>query len=288
VRGSNDILYNLFDAGFADPLGLLRRRTLTGDLVEEWQVENFHHMFEQLPDGTVVAQTLEIRPWTDPDTGDTEELIGDTLTEIAPDGTQSVVFNAWDWLDPVETHFWDEVSIFPDGVDWTHGNSIKYDAASDNYLLSFGHAGIILDIDRETGSPGRIFGAYEGEETIPVVDGSNVFDYQHDVSWQPDGHLAMFTHDLDTDWSGGIEYELTDDGLVEVWSHDLDDGDLSALALGQVRRLSNGNTLINYGAAGALREVTPDGEVVWEALPPSPLGFAQVQLFDDWYAPEPL
>jgi len=30
------------------------------------------------------------------------------------------------------------------------------------------------------------------------------------------------------------------------------------------QRLANGNTLVNYGTDGTIREVTPDGEIAWE------------------------
>ena len=30
------------------------------------------------------------------------------------------------------------------------------------------------------------------------------------------------------------------------------------------QRLANGNTLVNHGANGRVREVTTDGEIVWE------------------------
>ena len=28
--------------------------------------------------------------------------------------------------------------------------------------------------------------------------------------------------------------------------------------------MPNGNTLLNYGCGGVIREITPDGEVVWQ------------------------
>ena len=49
-------------------------------------------------------------------------------------------------------------------------------------------------------------------------------------------------------------------------------------------RLDNGNTLVNFGSAGALQEVTPQGEVVWEARTRSGLWFAAVRPIDDLYA----
>ena len=51
-----------------------------------------HHMFAQLPDGTMSYLTMDIREWTDPDTGEVLDLIGDAIVEISPDGEQEIIF----------------------------------------------------------------------------------------------------------------------------------------------------------------------------------------------------
>ena len=38
-----------------------------------------------------------------------------------------------------------------------------------------------------------------------------------------------------------------------------------SMPLGEAHRLDNGNTLVNYGDLPEIREVTPDGAVVWAA-----------------------
>ena len=40
---------------------------------------------------------------------------------------------------------------------------------------------------------------------------------------------------------------------------------MEAQYYGEAHRLPGGNTLHNYGSAARLREITPDGEVVWDA-----------------------
>ena len=51
-----------------------------------------------------------------------------------------------------------------------------------------------------------------------------------------------------------------------MWSDTEEQGGVSRL--GQARRLKNGNTLITYGGGGVVREVTPEGEPVWELSTP--------------------
>ena len=60
-----------------------------------------------------------------------------------------------------------------------------------------------------------------------------------------------------------VEYAVDTDTqtLTEIWSYESEQN--GTPLLGQVRRLSNGNTLINYGGHGAIREVTPAGSLVW-------------------------
>jgi hypothetical protein len=49
-----------------------------------------------------------------------------------------------------------------------------------------------------------------------------------------------------------------------VWEMEEPTGSFIAV-LGDARRLSNGNTLIDWSSKGRIQEVTPDKEVVWEA-----------------------
>jgi len=280
-RGGNDVWFNQFNASFSEDTGNLRRVNVRGETVVEWHTPLAHHMFEQLPDGKIAFQQLDTRSWTDED-GKTWELIGDAVAELDPaDGSVTPVFSVWDHLEPTWNRYWELVSLYPDGTDWTHGNAIRYQASTGLYLLSLGHAAVLMEFERDGGALSSMY----GEEGIPVAAGDHAFSYQHDPGWTDAGTLLMFSTNHETDASGAVEYELRDGELHQVWSHDLEDGDLNPMALGQARRLANGNTFINYGVEGVLREVTPEGVVVWEARIDEGYGFGQVRLLDDWYAP---
>ena len=282
AAGSNDVIFNQFDAAFAQDTGNLRRITLAGDTVWEWPTPLAHHMFAQLPDGKIAFQSLDVRPWTPPEGGEELQLIGDRVMELDPsDGATAEIFNAWDWLPVEENRHWEDLSLYPFGVDWTHGNALKYTAARDELLLSLGHADVLIEFGRQDGQAHQMYGL----EGIPVAEGDLHFDYQHDPGWTQDGTLLMFSTDITTEASGAIEYELREGELHQVWAHDLPGGQERAIALGQAQRLDNGNTFITYGTAGVLREVDPQGQVVWEALADPGHAFAQVRLVEDWYAP---
>lgn len=281
ATGGNDIWFNQFNASFSEDNGNLRRVDVRGETVGEWLTPLAHHMFAQLPDGKLAFQQLDTREWTDGE-GEVWSLIGDAVAELDPaDGSVTPIFSVWDHLEPTWNRHWDMVSLYPDGTDWTHGNALKYDDDTGRYLLSLGHADVLMEFERAGGALVEMY----GEAGVPVAEGDYAFDYQHDPGWTEAGTLLMFATDQETDASGAVEYELRDGELHEIWSHDLDDGDLNPLALGQARRLENGNTLISYGAEGVIREVTPAGEVVWEAVIQQGFGFGQIRLLDDWYAP---
>lgn len=52
-----------------------------------------------------------------------------------------------------------------------------------------------------------------------------------------------------------------------VWEYDpTGDERFFSFFISGAQRLPNGNTLVNKGAGGHIREVTPDGTIVWEYL----------------------
>jgi hypothetical protein len=52
------------------------------------------------------------------------------------------------------------------------------------------------------------------------------------------------------------------------------------------QRLPNGNTLVNQGAGGRFREVTPEGEIVWEYWHDDEGGPPHAVFRTNWYAPD--
>lgn len=275
----NDILYNEYAPDWSrDPI--IRRITMGGDVVREVATPLGHHMFAQLPDGTLAYNALDPRLATDPDTLEVEWIVGDAIGEVSPDGTVSSVFSVWDWLTVTSDPVLGQPSMYPQGKDWTHGNAVKYDATTGHYLLSLAHTDTVIDIDRASGVPAQMYGTVG----MPVASDSLAFNYQHDPSFTEEGNLLVFTTDNLLMASGAIEYEIVDGELHEVWSHGMD-GDVYAPMLGQATRLASGNTMVNYGGGAQMEEVRPDGTVVWRARPDGQGAvFAQMRLVDDLYA----
>jgi len=258
ARDGSGLLYNMYPDGFGSADAHIDEVSLTGDVLGSWPTPGAHHMFTELPDGTLTYQAIDTRSYTDPESGESELWTGDKLVEVARDGTATDVFSVWDWITPTQNAHTGPNDPYP-GYDWTQGNLVTFDdrdgSPDGRYLLSMANAADVIDIDRADMSVIDIYG-------LDGVLADPVFDYQHGPNWLDNGNLLMFM--TDDDGSGAIEYDVSDGTPREVWRHGFDD---TALALGQAERLPNGNTYINYGALLALEEVTPDGEVVWAAKP---------------------
>ena len=81
------------------------------------------------------------------------------------------------------------------------------------------------------------------------------------------------------------EYTLDEENqtLVEIWSYG-DEVPHYAIYAGEALRLDNGNTLINYGSEGALREVTHELRTAWQVDWDSDYLLGHMTLIDDLYA----
>lgn len=248
----NGILYNVFPLVEGLEASTIHRIALDGTPLQVIPTFNAHHMFEQLPDGTLAFQQLDGREYTDPETGLTQTWYGDAIAEVPLDGEATTVFSVWDWLVPGENAHTADPSIYG-GVDWTHGNALKYHEPANTWFLSLAHLQDVVTIDRTTRSPVATIGL-DGTQAVPP------FDLQHDPTQLENGNVLMFSTDPDTLHSGAIEYRDDGDQLTEVWRRGFD---AHTDYLGQATRLANGNTFVTYGSQGVMEEVDPEGVVVW-------------------------
>lgn len=272
--GGDGIFYSVYaDNEIGGPDGYIQQTRMNGEAVAQFPSPYAHHMFTQLPDGTLTFQQVDIRRYT-PEGGQEEDWVGDAIAEIPPGGEAATVFSVWDVLTPSFNQHMNGPGLYP-GRDWTHGNMVRYDPDTDQYLLSLAHAADILMIRRTGFSVAEIWGT-DGLAAEPA------FDHQHDPNWLPDGNLLMFM--TSEERSGAVEYQRDGDTLSEVWRHGFD---RQSVALGQARRLPNGNTFINYGSGQIMQEVGPDGAVYWEVESANPgmdsPFFGQFYLVNDLY-----
>jgi len=182
------------------------------------------------------------------------------------------------------------------GPDWTHVNAFDYNEELDQIIFSSNYLWEVYVIDHgdtafeaqgnagdflyRWGNPANYRGDNSGDEE------SSILFAQHDVHWIPEGlpgagnimifnngshperpytTVVEFTPDMNADGS----YNLGEDGAYGptelAWEYVPKEGEeFFSWFISGAQRLPNGNTLINHGADSRMREVTPEGDIVWE------------------------
>lgn len=237
-----DILWDVstywsdFDGGAGSKI---HRMKLDGEITETVAAPGMHHCFIELPDRSLLWGSA---------TSNSEQLI-----RRQPDGTESVV---WDCAP-----FYASLGL----SDWCHTNSIFHVEDSDTLLLSFPtDRTFVLEVDLETGSELRWFGHIPQSWDFSPPD--SAFQYQHGATYTDEGTLLVSSQVSERSIEGVVrEYALDAEGEVldQVWTFGQGDG-IDARYAGEAHRLANGNTLHNTGTTPRVREITPDGEVVWD------------------------
>jgi len=227
----------IFDDGDASQVV---RMKIDGSELAVYDTPGLHHPFTEIADGSIV--------WGAAD-GLTE-----TLEKLTPDGVQEQIWACEAFHDAV-------------GVDqYCQSNTVYWHEPDDTFLFSLYSDETIVEIDHATGETLRYFGHLPGAWTFDPEDAA--FHWQHGGHYTAAGTLITSSHaDASSDECVVREYELDagNQTLVELWSFGVGLG-VEAETMGEVHRLPGGNTLHNYGDGGRLREVQPDGTVVWDIL----------------------
>ena len=145
-------------------------------------------------------------------------------------------------------------------------NGLYWHEPSDSFLFSFYTTNTVVEIDHQTGETLQIWGELSPDWGFSPEE--SAFAWQHGVSFTDAGTLLLSSMtELGPEAFETVAREYEIDGeaqlLREVWSFGSGEG-IYAVTAGDAERLSNGNTLHNYGSAGRIREVAPSGELVWE------------------------
>lgn len=130
-------------------------------------------------------------------------------------------------------------------VDWTHCNALDLDKDG-NFLLSSRHFNEITKINRTTGSVMWRLGGKANQFTF--TNDSGMFLAQHDIRRISNGHITIFDNGNLVQPATAKEYTLDENNLKATltWRYIKNNNQFS-LATGNVQRLNNGLTLVNYG-----------------------------------------
>ena len=150
-------------------------------------------------------------------------------------------------------------------IDFEHANAIDLDSMGEIFLSSR-HLSEITKIDRETGNIIWHLGGLHNQFTF--VGDTEELSYQHDVRLLPGGHMTIFDNgNFHTPQvSRAVEFAIDEQAMTAtlVWQFH-HDPEVYGMAMGDVERLPNGNTLIGWGSTDeTMTEVTPNNSVVFD------------------------
>jgi hypothetical protein len=210
----------------------------------------------------------------DPSYQSNATVIGAILQEL--DASKNVIFEwrSWDYIDiPEALHepLWFGV------IDYVHANSFDLDTDG-NILLSCRNLDQVIKINRQTGEIMWRLGGVENEFTF--INDTLRFTYQHDARRIANGNLTLYDngnyHPAARSYAKEYQLDEVNKTATLVWSYAhplVDNLPVIGYAMGNVQRLSNGNTFINWGSiyigdlghgSPNLTEVDAEGNIVWE------------------------
>jgi len=278
-----------------------------------------HHDIKPMPNGHVLALMVErksreeaVAAGFDPNQLQEDYLVPDAVVEIEPTPPRGGLI-VWEW------HVWDHLvrgadpAAHPELVDprgtgrnirpfWNHMNSLDYNSALDQIVLSVRGNNEIWIIDHSTtkAEAAGHTGGRSGKGGDLLYRWGNPTAYQrgtasdrqliqqHDALWIPDGspgagHITIFNNGYERGWSSieeiappvdaGGRYSLAPGRAYgpekPIWRYEAANRtDFFSSEISGAHRLPNGNTLVCAGVVGNLIEITPAGETVWQYVNP--------------------
>ncbi len=269
-----------------------------GDVVWEWHIwdhliQDFDESKENFGDVAAHPERVEINP---------PGLWMDRIPDAEREELESLGYLGGE---PEEEKAQDQKRKRAQSADWLHTNAIAYNADLDQIALSSLGNNEIWIIDHSTttaeaaGSTGGRYG--KGGDLLyrwgnPVAhragtESDQTLFAQHNVHWIPNsypggGNLLIFNNGrgrADGNYSSVVEiaplmddsgrYVVNPKNLFDppkrVWDYAAPEKkEFYSSFISGAQRLSNGNTLVCYGAKGTFFEMTPDGEEVWRFVNP--------------------
>lgn len=240
------------------------------------------HDYKLFPNGHVFIFGTEVR------TFDMSGVVTNGKTAAAVTGNVVQEMDANNRL-VFEWHTFDHIAITntfanmtQSSFDYAHINAMTIDPTDNNLLLSLRTTSEIVKVNRQTGEVIWRLGGKKNMFTYIGEHSENAPYYtvgQHDVHRLANGNLIYFDNGNisgggvtpnDRTYSRMVEYALDETNMTAtlVWEY-RHSPDISAGCTGALKRMANGNTLINWGCAiptsgYILTEVNPAGQVVFE------------------------
>ena len=241
-------------------------------IAEYWTKNGYsvdEHELQMLADGTYFliglnGQTVDLSRYVS-GAGTSVGITEDCIQQFTPSGELIFQWRAWDHLDPAGQNT--VVDPLNPG-DFTHMNAISVDSDG-HILLSSRNTSEVTKINRDTGEIIWRLGGTHNQFTY-LNDPLNGQRNQHAVRALGNNHYTLFDNGNghSPQVSRGVEYVVDPVAMTAtlVWQYLEAPTNLFTYYMGDVQRLPNGNTLINWVIGGypKLTEVRPDGTKAFE------------------------
>lgn len=257
-------------------------------------------------DGTHYYLSAETMRNVQLEDGTVTDLRTDTVRRIPAGATESETLFSFEEKFPHPyyrtcNHFDEERPA--GGLDFSHINSLMIDEDAGQVLILSKNLDALMSMDIQSGEfLWQIGGRWSDYRD---VDGDQ--PPTNDQAWQVDGpnatwwshaHMSDYWHDGMLVFDNGAHHGVMTSRVVE-YSIDHDAKTIEKVnewpspsgtftpALGDGRRLPNGNRLLAFMLEGRLLEVTPEGETVWDIGLELGAGIGRVTHVPDIYAGQP-
>lgn len=290
ARSGRELLVLLADAGKDKDVSRIAHLPLLGGEVVSTRTLLGHHDFVEL-DGERFAWLAHEFEEREAD-GIVQTMRADAIYEgpaFAADEADAVeVFSLFEDLGrpleaPCEHGMKPSDSVEGPVFDLTHGNSLAVSPDGTELYAHLRYLDALLAVERSSGALLWELGGANSD--FVVTDDVELWSHGHATQMAPHG-MVMFdnANHRDVETSGIVEYtwDVGQGEVSEVFRHDSPEG-WEVGALGDVHRLLGGNYLVTWGSRGVVQEITPQGEVVWEARPPDRAVTSRFTLTMDLY-----
>lgn len=206
-------------------------------------------------------------------------VLGYVIQELDLDKNVVFQWKSLDYIDVIDAS--DAINLTAQVIDYIHCNSIFVDF-DNNLLLSSRHLDEITKINRETGDIIWRMGGKRNQYTL--MNEQYEFSHQHDIRRLANNNLMLFDNGStrNPQFSRVVEYEVDEVNkiITKIWQY-RNVPDYFTNAMGNARRLANGNTIISWGKMGIISEVRYDGIKALELQLPEET-FTYRVLKSDW------